>query len=88
MREKYEKIMEKKISTPVETLCKGFPGIFQLIFIEEFAQFINYTRELKFDDRPDYVFLKRLLKAVAEREKIEFDTVFDWVVKKQENVLK
>jgi len=32
--------------------------------------------------------LKRLLKAVGEREKIEFDTVFDWVVKKQENVLK
>ena len=28
MKEKYEKIMEKKISTPIETLCKNFPGIF------------------------------------------------------------
>jgi hypothetical protein len=27
MKEKYEKIMEKKISTPIDTLCKGFPGI-------------------------------------------------------------
>jgi serine/threonine protein kinase len=26
MKEKYEKIMEKKISTQIEVLCKGFPG--------------------------------------------------------------
>ena len=26
MKEKYEKIMEKKISSSIETLCKGFPG--------------------------------------------------------------
>jgi len=25
-KEKYEKIMENKIATPIETLCKGFPG--------------------------------------------------------------
>lgn len=28
MKEKYEKIMEKKIATPIESLCKGFPGKF------------------------------------------------------------
>ena len=32
MKEKYEKIMEKKISTPIEVLCKNFPGINFLIF--------------------------------------------------------
>jgi len=74
MKDKYEKIMEKKISTHVETLCKGFP--------EEFASYINYTRDLKFDDRPDYGFLKRLLKTISEREKIEFDFLFDWSIKK------
>jgi casein kinase 1 len=26
MKEKYEKIMEKKISSSIENLCKGFPG--------------------------------------------------------------
>lgn len=26
MKEKYEKIMEKKISSSIESLCKGFPG--------------------------------------------------------------
>ena len=41
---------------------------------------------MRFDDRPDYGFLKRLIKTVAEREKIEIDYVYDWVTKKQENV--
>jgi len=77
MKEKYEKIMEKKISTPIETLCKGFP--------DEIHTFIHYTRDLRFDDRPDYTYLKRLLKTISEREKFEYDNVFDWVIKKQEN---
>jgi len=77
MKEKYERIMEKKISTPIEILCKGFP--------DEIQTFIHYTRDLRFDDRPDYGYLKRLLKNIAEKEKFEFDLVFDWVIKKQEN---
>lgn len=76
MKEKYEKIMEKKISSPIETLCKGFP--------DEFASFINYTRDLKFDDRPDYSYLRRLLKTIAEREQIQMDHAFDWVLKKKQ----
>jgi len=46
--------------------------------------FIHYTRDLRFDDRPDYGFLKRLIKTIAEREKIEFDYNFDWISKKNE----
>jgi hypothetical protein len=37
---KYKMIMEKKISTPAEFLCKGFPN--------ELALFINYAKGLKF----------------------------------------
>lgn len=76
MKEKYEKIMEKKIASPIDMLCKGFP--------EEFSSFINYTRELKFDDRPDYGYLRRLLKTVSEREKFEYDFMFDWVLKRKQ----
>ncbi len=38
MKEKYEKIMEKKISTQIENLCKGFPGIkdFKNLFLFSF----------------------------------------------------
>jgi len=77
MKEKYEKIMEKKISTPIEVLCKGFP--------EEIQIFIHYTRDLRFDDRPDYSFLKKLLKTIIDREKFEIDSIFDWVTRKQES---
>ena len=77
MKEKYERIMEKKIASPIDQLCKGFP--------DEFAAFINYTRDLKFDDRPDYGYLRRLLKTIGDRDKVEFDYVYDWVIKRKQN---
>ena len=80
MKDKYEKIMEKKISTPIETLCQGLPQQIQV--------FIQYTRDLRFDDKPDYDKLKRIIRLMAESEKIKYDNVFDWVVKKRENVNK
>ena len=44
--EKYEQIKIKKAVTSVEDLCKGFP--------KEFEPFLNYTRKLKFEEKPDY----------------------------------
>jgi len=35
MKEKYEKIMEKKISTSVEELCKGFPSINNILNLKK-----------------------------------------------------
>ena len=40
---------------------------------------------MRFDDRPDYGFLKKLLKTIIDREKFEIDYIFDWVIRKQEN---
>ena len=71
-KEKYEKIMEKKMSTPVEALCKHFPT--------EFVTYLNYTRSLRFEDRPDYAYLRRLLKDLFFREGYQYDFVFDWTV--------
>ena len=50
--ELYDKIKEKKISVGLEILCQGLP--------DEFKTFIQYARELKFEDRPDYYYLKIL----------------------------
>merc|ERR1712013_536816 len=69
---KYEKIMEKKMKTPVEVLCKHFPT--------EFVTYLNYTRGLRFEDRPDYVYLRRLLKDLFFREGYQYDFVFDWTL--------
>ena len=47
--ERYRAIMEKKVATPAEQLCLGFP--------EEFANYVNYTRNLEYEQDPDYSFL-------------------------------
>merc|ERR1740117_200641 len=68
--EKYRKIMETKMSTPVETLCKGYPAVF--------ASYLNYCRALRFEDRPDYAYLRRLFKDLFMREGCVNDGMFDW----------
>eukprot|EP01017_Pseudomicrothorax_dubius_P049344 TRINITY_DN9161_c0_g2_i3.p1 TRINITY_DN9161_c0_g2~~TRINITY_DN9161_c0_g2_i3.p1 ORF type:complete len:322 (+),score=46.71 TRINITY_DN9161_c0_g2_i3:85-1050(+) len=68
--EKYRKILEKKLSTPSDVLCKGQPP--------ELAEFLAYTRALKFDEKPDYEKLRGLLRRCAERNNFKFDGIFDW----------
>jgi len=68
--EKYRKIMECKMSTPVETLCKGYPAVF--------ATYLNYCRALRFEDRPDYSYLRRLFKDLLMRQGWVNDFGFDW----------
>jgi len=46
--------MEKKMSIPIEVQCKGLPL--------EISTYLNYCRSLKFDDKPDYNFLRRILR--------------------------
>jgi len=71
-KEKYNKIAEKKMSTPVEILCKHFPT--------EFATYLNYCRALRFDDKPDYAYLRRLYRDLFFRQGYAADYRFDWTV--------
>lgn len=73
-KQKYEKISEKKMSTPIETLCKSYP--------KEFASYFHYCRSLRFDDKPDYAYLKVLFRELFIREGFQFDYVFDWTILK------
>jgi len=61
------------MATPVEVLCKGFPS--------EFATYLNYTKSLRFDDKPDYAYLRKLLRDLFIREGYEYDCIFDWTIK-------
>jgi casein kinase 1 len=67
---KYERIAEKKLSTSVDVLCKGLPP--------EFATYLNYCKSLRFEDTPDYAYLRKLYRDVFVRERYEYDCVFDW----------
>lgn len=69
-KEKYEKIMEKKLSTSIEVLCKDFPV--------EFGTYLAYCRNLKFDEKPDYNYIKKLFKDLFKRLGYEYDYVYDW----------
>ncbi|KAF8407082.1 hypothetical protein HHK36_006207 [Tetracentron sinense] len=73
-KQKYDKICEKKLSTPIEILCKSHPV--------EFASYFHYCHSLTFDQRPDYGFLKRLFRDLFTREGCEFDYIFDWTILK------
>lgn len=73
-KQKYDRIMEKKMTTPTEVLCRGFPN--------EFAIYLNYTRSLRFDDKPDYSYLRKVFRDLFVREGFQYDYVFDWTVYK------
>lgn len=69
-RQKYEKIREKKLATPVEELCQGFP--------QEFATYINTCKSLDFYESPNYDFLRHLFTSLSKERGYICDYVFDW----------
>jgi hypothetical protein len=73
-KQKYDRIMERKMTTSTEMLCRGYPN--------EFAIYLNYSRSLRFDDKPDYNYLRKLFRDLFIREGYHYDYVFDWTVVK------
>jgi len=41
---------------------------------------------LKFEDKPDYVYLKNLLKSAMKSNNIEMDYIYDWSKKNNKKV--
>ena len=74
-KEKFHKIKEVKINTPLDKLCEGIP--------EEFSAYLNYTRALRTDDCPEYDRIKELFRQLAKREEIEYDNKYDWVIQQE-----
>nr|GME03845.1 casein kinase 1-like protein 2 [Ipomoea batatas] len=73
-RRKYGIISERKMSTSIEALCRGSPT--------EFASYLQYCRSLRFEDKPDYAYLRRIFRDLFIRKGFEFDYVFDWTILK------
>lgn len=89
-KQKYEKILEKKVSVSTEALCRGYPGTFFLKLIEitlksdcygvsaEFRLYFEHVKALGFEDRPDYDYLKRLFRELFFKKGFSYDNVYDW----------
>lgn len=71
-KQKYERISEKKIQTPIEQLCKGHPI--------EIVQYLNYCRTLRFEDKPDYAYLRKLFRDLFTKEGYKYDAMYDWTL--------
>jgi serine/threonine protein kinase len=68
--ERYEFIKNLKISTSGGDLCEDLPI--------EFKQYMDYVRSLKFEQTPDYTYLKNLFKNLMYKHRYDYDYQFDW----------
>ena len=79
-KQKYDKISDRKMATPIEVLTKGFPA--------EFGTYFQYARSLRFDDKPDYAYLRKLFRDLFAREEAftelpgEYDAVREFVAER------
>lgn len=73
-RQKYDRIMEKKMTISTDVLTKGLPA--------EFSEYMRYIKNLRFDDKPDYPYLRKLFRDLFKRENYRYDYVFDWTLYK------
>ncbi|CDF37725.1 casein kinase I [Chondrus crispus] len=76
-KQKYQKISDRKVSTSINELCKNYPP--------EFATYLRYCRSLRFDDRPDYAYLRGLFRDLYLREGYADDSIFDWTLMKNQD---
>ena len=44
----------------------------------EFIKFMNYCRDLKFEEKPDYSYLRKIFKDLFSSLGYEYDFVYDW----------
>ena len=69
-KEKYEKILNKKKEISSKELGENFPI--------EFAEILDYFKNLGYTEEPDYEMYCNKLLTVLQNQKLKFDYVYDW----------
>ena len=70
-QEKYLAIKNLKVSTSLDSLCKGLP--------DEFAHYLQIVRHMKFDEDPNYELLKQFFRTLLKKMGSVNDSHFDWI---------
>ena len=70
IEERNEKITQLKIQTTPDMLCAGLP--------REFKTFFEYTRKLRYDETPKYVWIRQQFHQLFLKKGFVNDGVFDW----------
>jgi len=71
-------IAKVKKAISIEDLCSGIPKEFQII--------LKYARTLAFEERPDYLFMLKLLEEKFSQLGYEHDLIYDWMLYKHEKL--
>ena len=82
-KDKANKLAQKKIQIPNDVLCNGLPN--------EFLHYLNYCKNLKFEERPDYKYLKGLFGGLLGLVISNFnlkrnEIIFDWCFKNVDEI--
>ena len=73
-KECYHKLYMMKKYIEIKELCKGLPG--------EIIDYMNNARGLKFEEEPNYKYLKDLFNNILKRHNFNFDRkIFSWIDK-------
>ena len=77
-KECYHKLFSMKKNIPIEELCKGLP--------REIIEYMNNAKSLKFEEEPNYNYLKNLFYMILKKNKFNMDNkIFSWLVKMNNN---
>jgi len=68
--ELYDKILELKMKTTLESLCMGLPPQFQ--------EYMRYIRGMNYEQEPNYNYLRSLFMIVLKNNGKNFDFSYDW----------
>jgi serine/threonine protein kinase len=68
--EKYQKIAQSKATISAEILTRGMPN--------EFMSYFQYCKKLKFEETPDYDYLRKLFSGLFTKSGYVTDGKFDW----------
>jgi casein kinase I family protein HRR25 len=69
-KQRYRHIMQRKLNIPTIELCSGIPVEFQI--------FLDYTRGLSFDAKPDYKYMRSLFQNLSVSRGYHNNSSFDW----------
>ena len=67
-----DEILKVKETINIKDLCEELPG--------EFAVYFDYIHSLKFDEEPEYSYLRKIFRDLFEREGYDYDDVYDWTI--------
>ena len=68
-KERMDKIRDKKLSVTYEELCMDYP---------ETRELVMYSRDLDYDEKPDYKMIKNVILELLDNNDIKVDNVFEW----------